>query len=192
VLKLDARVQARYVDSIVSDDATRMRAWGFTVGAKLPTGKYDVKNGEGDEAERTLQPGTGTTDALLGGYYGGQFPAKDLAWFVQGLVQVPLNYRDAYRPGSRVSLDAGLRYDVSDPWSLMLQLNTLVRGRDRGAQAEPEDTGGTSVWIGPGASFAASEEVRIYGFLQLPLYQYVNGVQLVARKALVLGISARF
>jgi hypothetical protein len=28
-------------------------------GAKLPTGDFRVKNGDGDLAERTLQPGTG-------------------------------------------------------------------------------------------------------------------------------------
>ncbi len=52
--------------------------------------------------------------------------------------------------------------------------------------------GGASVWIGPGASFAATRDVRLYGFLQLPVAQYVNGVQLTARKAAVIGVSARF
>jgi hypothetical protein len=41
-------------------------------------------------------------------------------------------------------------------------------------------------------SFALSNDVRIYGFLQVPLHQYVNGVQLTADKAGVIGVSARF
>ncbi|HEX2649480.1 MAG TPA: hypothetical protein VHN19_06020 [Burkholderiales bacterium] len=165
---------------------------GINFGVKLPTGKFNVANGNGDLAERTLQPGTGTTDLLVGGYYAGQLSVKDLSWFAQTLLQVPLNYRDAYRPGSRLSLDTGLRYDLGDQWSAMLQLNILGKARDRGANAEPEDTGGTSVWIGPGVSYAATRDVRLYGFVQVPLYQYVNGVQLVANKAVVLGLSARF
>ena len=32
----------------------------------------------------------------------------------------------------------------------------------------------------------------VYGFLQLPLYQYVNGVQLTADWSIVAGVSARF
>ena len=170
----------------------RLGEGGLNFGVKLPTGRFNVQNSDGELAERTLQPGTGTTDLLVGGYYAAQMPVKDLSWFAQTLFQVPLNYRDAYRPGSRLSLDSGLRYDLGDRWSAMLQVNLLARSRDRGANAEPEDTGGTSVWIGPGVSFAATQEVRLYGFVQVPLYQYVNGVQLVATKAVVLGLSARF
>jgi len=34
--------------------------------------------------------------------------------------------------------------------------------------------------------------MQLYGFVQLPLYQYVNGVQLTADWAVAAGISARF
>ena len=58
------------------------------------------------------------------------------------------------------ALDAGLRYDASERWSLMLQANLVLKGRDRGSEAEPEDTGGESLWIGPGASYAVSKDVQ--------------------------------
>jgi len=67
-----------------------------------------------------------------------------------------------------------------------------VRGKDSGINAEPEDSGGRSLFISPGVSIAVTQDVRVYGFLQAPLYQYVNGVQLTADKAAVVGISARF
>jgi hypothetical protein len=34
--------------------------------------------------------------------------------------------------------------------------------------------------------------MQIYAFFQKPVYQYVNGVQLTADKAFVLGLSNRF
>jgi hypothetical protein len=34
--------------------------------------------------------------------------------------------------------------------------------------------------------------MQIYGFLQLPIYQDVNGVQLVARHAVAVGLNMRF
>jgi hypothetical protein len=34
--------------------------------------------------------------------------------------------------------------------------------------------------------------MRAYAFFQQPLYQYVNGVQLTARRAVLVGITARF
>ena len=81
---------------------------------------------------------------------------------------------------------------MNDQWSFMLQANLLWRGKDSGAQSEPADTGGRSLWVGPGVSYGATRDVRLYGYLQAPLYQYVNGVQLVASKAAVVGVSARF
>lgn len=88
----------------------------------------------------SLQPGTGTTDLLLGAYYNGVLPDSDSSWFVQGLWQSQLNSREDYRPGQRVSLDVGYRYEATQNIGLMLQLNALYRGRDSGLQAEPEDT----------------------------------------------------
>jgi hypothetical protein len=189
----DLRVLARYrAWSTESRDPPAAGAAGIHFGLKLPTGRSNVRNGEGELAERSLQPGTGTTDALLGAYVTHNLPLQDLSWFAQGMLQLPLNAREGYRPGKRVTLDAGLRYDATERWSLLLQVNTVLRGRDRGVEAEPLDTGGTSVWIAPGASFAATQDLRLYGFLQLPLLQHVNGVQIIATKAVVLGINARF
>jgi hypothetical protein len=37
-----------------------------------------------------------------------------------------------------------------------------------------------------------TKDVQVYGFAQLPAYQFVNGVQLVATRAFVLGVSGRF
>jgi hypothetical protein len=151
-----------------------------------------VRNSEGELAERTLQPGTGTTDALAGVYYTRILPARNLSWFGQAMLQLPLNYHEDYKPGKRLSLDAGLRYGVGDNLGLMLQANMLFRSHDKREQAEPEDTGGRSVLISPGVSYALTKSVQVYGFLQLPVYQYVNGVQLTARHAVTAGITVRF
>ena len=167
-------------------------AHGLQFGLKLPTGRINVRNDDGDEAERTLQPGTGTTDLLLGAFTQQSLPAKDLSWFVQGLAQLPLNKRDEYRPGQRLSLDAGLRYRAGENLGLMLQANFLLRGRDKGANAETEDSGGRSLWLSPGLSYALGRDWEAYGFLQRALYQQVNGVQLVADTALALGVNGRF
>jgi hypothetical protein len=188
----DVRVVARYrLGSFESADHNLGTA-GVNFGLKLPTGSRDLRNADGERAERTLQPGTGTTDALLGAYFSQLLPLKDLSWFAQGLLQEPLNSREDYRPGRRVSADIGVRYDANERVGLLLQLNALLRGRDAGANAEPEDSGGRSLFLSPGVSYAITKDVRLYGFLQLPLYQYVNGVQLVANQAVIVGVSAKF
>ena len=161
-------------------------------GLKLPTGKFDVKNSQGVPAERSLQPGSGTTDLVFGGYLQGSLPVKDISWFAQALFQDALNVRDEFRPGDRFALDLGLRYDVTPSLGLMLQINTLLKAKDSGKEAEPDDSGGTFVFVSPGISYSLTRDVQVYGFVQLPLYQYVNGVQLVANRAFALGVGGRF
>src|ERR1700694_4472473 len=103
-----------------------------------------------------------------------------------------LNAREDYRPGQRINLDAGVRYEAGEKVALLVQANALIRGRDSGAQAEPEDSGGRSLWLSPGVSYAVTKSMQAYAFFQLPLYQFVNGAQLVAERSLVIGVSTRF
>jgi len=188
----DVRVLARRKLAAFESPEPSMGVAALQFGLKLPTGKTDIKNADGDPAERSLQPGSGTTDLLIGLSYSKLQPTKNLSTFVQGLVQAPLYEHDDYKPGTRVSLDGGLRYGVGEQVGLLLQANALWRARDRGAEAEPDDTGGTGVFLSPGLSWSPSKAFNLYGFFQVPLYQYVNGVQLTARKAITIGANLRF
>lgn len=188
----DIRVLGRFQNASGQPETGRLNFYGLNFGLKLPTGKHDISNGEGAVAERSLQPGTGTTDALIGGFFSQVVPESDSSWFVQALVQSPLDSHDGYRPGNRYTADLGYRYEATPNVGLMLQANMLVRRRDRGAQAEPEDSGGRFVHVSPGISYAFSKRMQIYGFVQLPVYQHVNGVQLVADWAAVVGLTTRF
>ena len=188
----DARVVGRYRVATFEDREPKLGSTGLYFGLKLPTGQIDVRNGAGDVAERSLQPGTGTTDALFGAYYAQLLPMKDLSWFAEGLFQAPMNTRDGYKPGTRVSLDTGVRYNATEDFSVMLQLNAVFRGRDSGANAEPDDSGGKFWFLSPGFSYALTREAVVYAYYQVPIYQHVNGVQLTARGASAIGVSVRF
>ncbi len=188
----DARVQARYEFFASREDPAAPRSVGVTLGVKLPTGKHDVSNGEGELAERTLQPGTGTTDLLLGAYWHGGAPLADLSWFARAQVVLPANERAGYKPGRQLTLDAGLRYAVARDVGLMLQVNYLAKGRDSGAEAEPEDGGQRVAFVSPGISWNFAKTAQLYAFVQVPVYQSVNGVQLTADWSALAGVSWRF
>ena len=188
----DARLQGRYVDMAMADDASRMSTWGVNFGVKLPTGKFDVKNGEGSEAERTLQPGTGTTDALLGVFWHGAAPLTGWSWFSRASVVLPMNSRDDYKPGNQLLVDAGVRYAIGNNAAAMLQVNGQFKDRDKGANAEPDDSGQRQVFVSPGISWNPTRDTQVYAFVQLPIYQAVNGVQLTADWSALAGVSFRF
>jgi hypothetical protein len=74
----------------------------------------------------------------------------------------------------------------------MLQANYHVKGRDSGANAEPDDSGQRAVYLSPGVSWNVSRDAQLYAFVQAPVYQSVNGVQLTAAWSALAGVSFRF
>jgi hypothetical protein len=184
----DARVLGRYQLPLHGEAPSSI---GFSLGVKLPTGKFDVANDEGEVAERMLQPGTGTTDLLAGVFYNRLF-ANSSSVFVQARYESATDSRDDYRPGDRFFMDLGYRYPLTSRFALQAQLNAVLKEREHGANAEPEDSGGKYLFFTPGVSFAVTRSLQLYGFVQLPLYQYVNGVQLTADWAALAGASWRF
>jgi hypothetical protein len=182
----DLRVLGRRQWQAESVEAERLDFFGARFGLKLPTGQRDVQNDAGDLAERSLQPGTGTTDLLLGGYFRRVLGSGD-SWFADLLAQKALHERDGFRPGAQLGVDLGYARGM-----FMVQLNYLHRWRDRGSEAEPASSGGDFLFVSPGLSYELTDKLQVYGFVQLPLYQHVNGVQLTADWAAVAGAGMRF
>ena len=187
----DVRITGRYQRALGGNDAAP-RAAGVILGLKLPTGRTGVASAGGDVAERTLQPGTGTTDLILGAVFHQQLPASGASWFAQAQVQHALRSHEGFRPGAQLTADLGYAHPLADRLDGIVQLNVVARRRDRGAEAESADSGSRSVFLSPGLSYRLTDALRVYGFVQQPLYQYVNGVQLTPDRAFVLGLATRF
>lgn len=162
---------------------------GLRFGLKLPTGSIHKSNGE-EEAERTLQPGSGSLDTLLGAYY--NYHTGNISWFAQGMWQQSVHERDDFKPGTKLSADLGMSYSATPDLSLLLQLNLQHKAKDSGANAEPADSGGHSINLSPGFSYRITSGTQVYGFLQKPIYQYVNGAQLTADWSVAFGVNTAF
>ena len=188
----DLRLLGRYQHDVSRRGEVALDLVGLDFGLKLPSGERDVRNARGELAERSLQPGSGTTDVLLGMHFARRLPIEALSGFAKVLVQSPLGRRAGYEPGTQVKIDVGVRKEVAPSVGLMLQLNYLYKDRDSGPESEPDDTGGRFLYASPGASWNPTPDLQLYAFLQLPVYQRVNGIQLTADHALVVGASTRF
>src|SRR5256885_4730749 len=82
----DARVLVRRrLASYEDTERHTIGTAGVNFGLKLPTGQTNQRNSDGGEAERSLQPGSGTTHFLLGAHYSKGPPRLNRAWFVHGL-----------------------------------------------------------------------------------------------------------
>lgn len=185
----DLRVVGRYTG--FSPDMSSGVLFGF----KLPTGGTDMRFDSGPDqghfVDPTLQPGTGTTDALLGGYHFDDF-GPSLGWFTQAMYQHSLDEHSSYKAGDTFNLNAGLRFYWSDSLIPQLQVNYQVRARDAGSQADPGNTGGRVVYLSPGLTFSLDSGWHGFIFVQAPVHEYVNGLQLAPKRIYSVGLSRSF
>lgn len=148
---------------------------GVRFGIKLPTGSTDLEMVPGTLLEGGLQPGSGSTDAVLGVYYHQDLADSPLGWFASGQLQAAITLKNDYRPGDDVTLDLGVHYAISPALTGLLQLNAQFKKRDSGTAPNMNPhTGGKSLNLSPGLSLVVVPATRLYGFVQLPLYQYAN------------------
>jgi hypothetical protein len=193
----DVRVMGKYK----FDSAKHHAGSGMSFGIKLPTGAINktmippapANPGTPYALERSSQPGTGSTDLLLGAYYHRDTENSPWGWFVSGQVQSALSTRDNYRPGDTLNLDIGAHYAFAPALTGLLQLNTQFKNRDTGLNANPA-SGGHSLNLSPGLSFVIAPKTNLYSFVQLALLQYVNSDsagagQLTAPRLFAVGIS---
>ncbi|WP_440026731.1 hypothetical protein [Chromobacterium amazonense] len=175
------------------------RNFGLLFGLKLPTGSHTETGTSTDPTnpgapaviDRGLQPGTGTTDAIFGAYYYGDLD-RSWSYFTQATVQSALDTSDQYRPGTGVNLNLGVRYTGLAGWMPQLQINARYVQHDAGNNADTVSTGGTLIYLSPGLTVPLTKQTSLYGFVQLPLYQNVNGVQLAPRYTASVGARISF
>ena len=138
-----------------------------------------------------MQLGTGTTDVLIGVYNFGAL-TPDWRYFGQVLLQQPLNSREDFKPGTGLNLNLGLRYTASATFVPQLQINARVEKREQGAEADIQNSGATLVYLSPGVTWNISRRFSAYAFMQVPLYQRVNGLQIEATQLASVGLHYHF
>lgn len=148
---------------------------GVRFGVKLPTGKTNLDMVPGTPMEAGLQPGTGSSDLVLGAYHYQAIADTAWGWFASTQLQTAVALKNDYRPGDEVSLDVGTHYALSPVVTGLLQLNAQYKKADSGTALNMNPhTGGRSLHLSPGVSFAFARDSKLYSFVQLPLYQYAN------------------
>jgi hypothetical protein len=163
------------------DSAEHHAGSGMSIGIKLPTGAINETMTPPNPAdpttpyalERSSQPGSGSTDMLLGAYYHNDIEDSPWGWFVSGQYQNAVNIRDDYRPGNMLNLDLGAHYPFAPTLTGLLQLNAQYKSRDTGLNANPA-SGGHSLNLSPGLSFLVAPKTNLYSFVQIALLQYTN------------------
>ncbi len=189
---------------------------GLQLGLKLPTGDYGGQNVVSNATvgrnptfftggpnavahqalDTSLDPGTGTTDAILGVYYfqpvSRDFDAYASVQFQAALFEKLDQVNADYRPGNLATLSVGTRYEADPHLIPQFQVNITRKGADGGALADTTDTAGTVVYLSPGITFGLPFDLHAYGFVQVPVYSQLSGYQLFPHWTASVGLSYRF
>ncbi len=192
---------------------------GLQLGIKLPTGNYGGPNADGtgivgrnpkafssgplsanptpdNLVDTSLQPGTGSTDLIVGAYYH-QPVSENFQGFVNAQFQAAVTHRldqpgQDFRPGNTTTVSFGLRYQANPNLVPQLQMNISHKGADQGALADNPDSAGTVAYLSPGITVAVTEKLQAFGFVQLPVYSHLIGYQLAPRWTASAGLSYAF
>lgn len=174
---------------------------GVSAGLKLPTGRTNAVNNEGELAEVTIQPGSGSYDVLFGLNF--RYPLfivsttneneySTIPLILGLLYKIPGKGTDDYQFGKTILFTAGTDYQITGKTSLTLQMNFKNQGyANTGMTGEPkENTGSTQIYVSPGINLGITDNLSLFGIIQLPVYQNVHGIQQTSRFNTQVGISA--
>jgi hypothetical protein len=166
---------------------------GVTFGLKLPTGDYSF---DSDIVDRDTQIGTGSTDALLGGFYRGNLN-RNQTWdyFAQAELDLPMLTQAGYRPGIELDTAVGIDYKGLTFGRVRIaplaQVIFSERTSDSGSNASPDDSGYQRIMLSPGVEFHI-HPVKIYADTEFPVFQHFTGNQLAAPVMFKLSVSYMF
>jgi len=163
------------------------------LGIKVPTGAYRLLDSEGAINEPTIQPGTGSTDYIASLHYAHQIAPMRTEFFLAGAYRMNRRNDLEYQLGDEALLSAGYSQKTGDRLTWSIQLNARRTGRDRYLSLDVPSTGATFVDLTPGLRLVdATGAMSLYGFVQVPVRQDVNEVQLAPGLAILVGISRAF
>jgi hypothetical protein len=197
----DVTLLARYtvLDTAGPGRGTRLAVLG---GVKLPTGDTDARTDDGAEyLDSRIQPGSGSTDAVLGVSLAHQVERLSLSANLLGNLPGDGEAGDRrHRFGKALAYDLTGKYrvyrgDVAGRdlrCCLSLGLNGEWRGRDRFDGAIEEDSGGNTVYLAPGLMVALTAHWVFDLSYQRAVHHQLKGTQLAETRKLTGGIAYLF
>ena len=165
-------------------------------GVKIPTGKKDVRDSNGDPVDFASTPGSGATDFMAGLGYS-TYLTSQLTLDASASHTLRGTYHDS-RLGGRLDAGVALGWRFTEdirtfPQSaVFLELNYRINGKVRVQGERDDNSGGSAVFLSPGLRFGLSPRASLSVAVQLPLSQTPNGAQIETKLKVVASLSLSF
>ena len=172
-------------------------------GVKAPTGSSTERTSSNRLTHAHMQPGTGSWDPLVTILY--------TTMVDQFLLQADATYqfttrnREGYEFGDSAAAGLTARYAVRRELGISAGLTFLHVGTASDGEGkyydpatnsslmdDPANTGGDSLWFSPGVQVFPAKNLALEAKVQLPVWEKVNGIQLVSSYSILAGVSYSF
>jgi hypothetical protein len=186
--------------AIASWDALDAPGFGqvtLQAGIKVPTGKTDVPEVNGDAPEASARPGSGSTDFLSGVSWRRIVRLRGLHDSADAPLTASVSMRyngrgtERYHMGNEWDASTGLAWPLTHSVRVLAQFNGTVHAHDDAGDSdvEPHETGSTALYASPGLMVAIVPGLTAFGYDQLRIYEHTNGPQLVSPYHVSLGLA---
>jgi hypothetical protein len=182
-------LEAEALIQLAQTTAPREAWWAMVVGGSAPTGSNERRDATGERLDAHLQPGAGAWTAT-GGFHAAM---RSVAGVIDASVldRWSAESRHGYRYGNVLLFNAGWTTRELHGWQLIAQANGRAAARDRFEDGTTgENTGGTVVYLTPGARWVGPSGLAVEGGVQIPVVEELHGIQdehATGRLALSLG-----
>jgi len=156
-------------------------------GIKFATGKTDRKTDDGEFLDAHLQPGTGSTDYLLGLSLSHAMRKLSLSANMLGSITTTGKAGDSkHKFGNSLNYDVTAKYRVHPSTTgtagprifLALGVNGELRDREKEEGVEDKNSGGHTVYVSPGLQIVMAKRWVFEASYHRAVYHNLNGKQL--------------
>ncbi len=181
-------------------DATSVMA--SLAGIKFPTGKTDARTSDGmGYLDSHMQPGTGSTDYLLGLSYSHSLEKFSLSANVLGTITTQGKFgTTTHQFGNSLNYDVTAKYRIAPAafsptkpqWFVALGLNGELRDREKENGVTVGDSGGNTIYLSPGIQLVLAPHWVVEATYQHAIYHNLYGMQLGETYKAVGGVTYLF
>jgi len=172
------------------------------VGVKFATGKTDAKTADGmNYLDSHLQPGTGSTDFLLGLSYSHSLQRFSLSANLLGTITTEGKFGTTkHQFGNALNYDVTGKYRVAPEafaptkpqLFVALGINGEVREREKEDGATVTDSGGNTIYLSPGLQLVLVPHWIVEFSYQHAIYHNLYGTQLGETYKAIAGVTYLF
>lgn len=164
----------------------------YSFGGRLPFGAFNEEM-NGVVIPLSLQPSSGALKLNSGMFYSHKRSDSHFGWSSFGFFEWSNNIEKnflVYKYGNFYMLELSGFYSKNSNFMASLAGRLEVRQRDRRENdLKIESTGGSVFYLKPQLQFSIHDTWKVLGFVDLPVYKYVNGYQLTNLFAFQIGVQ---